>query len=113
MTDPAAQAHPGTSTNATTATTSGPDVEPAPRLYVVYLGGDVVPGRMGEDHEVVLVAAGSVKEARRRAKRKWNGVGRPHVDAIAEVHRVDGHTVELVPGGPEGDGIVVDPTYVP
>lgn len=84
-----------------------------PGLYVVYLGGDVVPGRMGEDHEVVLVAAATVKEARRRAKAKWSGVGRPHVDAIAEVHRVDGHDVRLEPGGPDGDEIVVDPTYVP
>ena len=27
------------------------------KLYVVYLGGDLMPGRMGEDHEVVVVAA--------------------------------------------------------
>ena len=83
------------------------------RLYVVYLGGDVVAGRMGEDHEVVLVAATSVKEARRRAKRKWRGVGRPHVDALAVVNRIDGHHVRLEAGDEDGDEIEVDPTYVP
>ncbi len=84
-----------------------------PRLHVVYLGGDVVAGRMGEDHEVVLVAATSVKEARRLAKRKWKGAGRPHVDALAIVHRVDGHHVRLEAGEADGDEIEVDPTYVP
>ena len=83
------------------------------RLYVVYLGGDVAPGRMGEDHEVVLVAAPDPKAARRRARAKWTGVGRPHVDALAEVHRVDGHEVRMEPGAPAGDEIVVDPRYVP
>jgi len=82
-------------------------------LYVVYLGGDVGPGRMGEDHEVVLVAAADVKDARRRAKAKWTGAGRAHVDAIAEVHRVDGHDVSLVATATEGDDIEVDPRYVP
>ncbi len=84
-----------------------------PRLYVVYLGGEVVTGRMGEDHEVVLVAATTVKEARRLAKRKWKGVGRAHVDALAVVHRIDGHQVRLDPGDDDGDDIEVDPTYVP
>jgi hypothetical protein len=86
---------------------------PDARLFVVYLGGDVAPGRMGEDHEVVLVVAQSPKEARRRARSKWSGTGRAHVDALAEVRRIDGHTVRLVADGPDGDEIDLDPTYVP
>jgi hypothetical protein len=95
------------------STSADTPTDARPHLYVVYLGGDVVAGRMGEDHEVVLVAAGTVKEARRLAKRKWRGVGRPHVDALAVVHRIDGHEVRLEAGGEDGDEIEVDPTYVP
>jgi hypothetical protein len=96
------------------ATPTEPDPDDVePRLYVVYLGGEVVAGRMGEDHEVVLVAATTVKEARRLAKRKWKGVGRAHVDALAVVHRIDGHDVRLEAADADGDEIEVDPTYVP
>ena len=81
-------------------------------LYVVYLGGDVAPGRMGEDHEVVLVAAPDPKAARTRARAKWTGVGKCHVDALAEVRAIDGQHIRLEPGA-DGDDIEVDPSYVP
>src|SRR5688572_16160000 len=86
-----------------------PEPHPRTHLFVVYLGGDVAAGRMGEDHEVVLVAATDPRAARRRAKAKWAGTGRPHVDALARVDRVDGHVVHLEPAPVEGDDIVVDP----
>ena len=47
-----------------------------PQLYAVYLGGDPAPGRLTEDHEVVLVVADDVAEARRRARAKW-GASQP------------------------------------
>ena len=65
------------------------------RLYAVYLGGDPAPGRLTEDHEAVLVVAGDVPEARRRARAKWAGASRPHVDAVRVVDVVDGYAVSL------------------
>ncbi|MGO8827038.1 MAG: DUF1543 domain-containing protein [Acidimicrobiales bacterium] len=71
-------------------------------LYAAYLGGELGPGRMGEDHEVVFVVADDERSARRAAKAKWGGEGRPHVDALTRVERIDGFAVGLTPGG-EGD----------
>jgi hypothetical protein len=81
-------------------------------LYVVYLGGRLEPGRMGEDHEVVLVAADSLAAARSAAKKKWRGSGRAHVDAVARVAVLDGHRVTLTPTD-EPDRIETDDTYTP
>jgi hypothetical protein len=81
-------------------------------LYVVYLGGDLVPGRLGEDHEVVLVVSDSLKAARSAAKRKWQGSGRAHVDAVARVEVLDGHRVSLTPTD-EADRVETDRTYSP
>jgi Domain of Unknown Function (DUF1543) len=69
------------------------------RLYAVVLGGSLRPGRLGEDHETVFVVAADEAEAKRRAKARWAGVGRPHLDAIACLEVVDGYRVELVPTG--------------
>jgi hypothetical protein len=80
------------------------------KLYVVYLGGDLVPGRMGEDHEVVVVAAADATAARAQAKARWRGTGRAHVDALQHIERVDGYDVMLQPG-PPGDVITTDATY--
>lgn len=84
----------------------------SPSLYVVYLGGDLVEGRMGEDHEVVVVVGDDVKDARRRAKAKWQGHGNAHVDAVQRIDRVDGYDLALQPGA-AGDHIVHDPAYDP
>ena len=81
-------------------------------LYVVYLGGHLAPGRLGEDHEVVLVAADSPHDARKAAKRKWRGSQRAHVDAVARVGVVDGHRVTLTHTG-EPDELDTDDTYSP
>lgn len=67
------------------------------RLYVVYLGGDQPPGRLGEDHEVVLVVASDVKEARRAARAKWSGHSSGHVDAVQTIDVVDGFEIQLLP----------------
>jgi Domain of Unknown Function (DUF1543) len=82
------------------------------RLYVVYLGGELVPGRMGEDHEVVVVAAEDAAGARSQAKARWRGNGRAHIDALQRIERIDGYDVILQPG-PPGDLIAIDPTYEP
>ena len=84
----------------------------APRLYAVYLGGDLVPGRMGEDHEVVFVVASDVEQARQNAKLKWRGHERAHIDAVRELDTIDGFAVRLEPtAAPENPRI--DSTYVP
>lgn len=83
-----------------------------PTLYAVYLGGDPTPGRLSEDHEVVVVVAGDVASARRQARAKWAGVGRPHVDAVAALDVVDGYAVELRPTDRSGR-VELDLTYEP
>lgn len=83
-----------------------------PRLYAVYLGGDPAPGRLTEDHEVVLVVAGNLAEARRRARAKWGGTTRPHVDAVRLVDVVDGFAVTLDPTN-RLESVDVDLTYEP
>ncbi len=64
-------------------------------LFAAYLGGELGPGRMGEDHEVVFVVAGDVASARQAAKSKWGGDGRPHVDALTRIDMIDGYVVNL------------------
>lgn len=81
-------------------------------LYVVYLGGDPVAGRLGEDHEVVVVAARGMSEARRVAKSKWTGAGRPHIDAVRVVDVVDGYRVALEPTT-DDERPVIDMAYEP
>lgn len=82
------------------------------KLFVVYLGGKVAEGRMGEDHEVVVVVAEGVSDARKRAKAKWRGIGDPHVDAVQELDTVDSHKVCLIHVIGE-DHAPVDATWVP
>ena len=84
----------------------------SPQLYAVYLGGDPAPGRLSEDHEVVLVVASDLGEARRRARAKWGATTRPHVDAVRLVDVVDGFAVSLsATDRPESSA--VDLTYEP
>jgi hypothetical protein len=80
------------------------------QLFVVYLGGDPSPGRLSEDHEVVLVVASDVHEARRGARAKWGGTTRPHVDAVMTVAAVDGYRVHLERTG-EGESADIDTTF--
>jgi len=87
-------------------------VTDVPRLYAVYLGGDPAPGRLTEDHEVVLVVAGDLAEARRRARAKWGGTTRAHVDAVKLVDVVDGFAVTLDPTN-RLESVEVDLTYEP
>ena len=58
-------------------------------LYAASLGGELTPGRLGEDHEVVLVVAPDMVAARSAAKTKWGGRGRPHVDALTRLDAID------------------------
>jgi Domain of Unknown Function (DUF1543) len=64
-------------------------------LFAAYLGGELAPGRMGEDHEVVFVVADDVPSARQAAKAKWRGDGRPHLDALTRIDMIDGYAVSL------------------
>jgi hypothetical protein len=68
-------------------------------LFAAFLGGELAPGRMGEDHEVVFVVAEDMAEARRAAKAKWGGDGRAHVDALTRLDMIDGYAVGLAPEG--------------
>jgi len=76
-------------------------------LYAAYLGGAPPPGRMSEDHEVVFVVAADALDAKRRAKEKWHGEGRGHVDAVQRIDAVDGYVVALGPGD-VGDRLTLD-----
>ena len=64
-------------------------------LFAAFLGGELGPGRMGEDHEVVFVVAEDMLAARRAAKAKWGGDGRPHVDALTRLDMIDGFAITL------------------
>jgi len=86
--------------------------ETSPQLFAVYLGGDPAPGRLSEDHAVVLVVAGDVRGARAAARAKWGGSTRPHVDAVRLVDIVDGYAVTLEPTGHE-EVALIDTTYEP
>jgi Domain of Unknown Function (DUF1543) len=81
-------------------------------LYAVYLGGDLAPGRMGEDHEVVFVVGDDVRDAKRRAKVKWGGTSRPHIDAVRRLEAIDGYAIGLEQVG-GGDQTELDTTYDP
>jgi hypothetical protein len=71
-------------------------------LFAAFLGGELSPGRIGEDHEVVYVVAEDELSARRAAKTKWGGDGRPHVDALTRLDMIDGYGIALTERG-EGD----------
>lgn len=64
-------------------------------LFAAFLGGELGPGRMGEDHEVVFVVAEDTLSARRAAAAKWGGDGRAHVDALTRIDMIDGYAVDL------------------
>lgn len=68
-------------------------------LYVAFLGGSLGEGRMGEDHEVVTIVAEDRADANTKAKAKWRGPGRSHVDALQRIDMVDGFRVDLAPAG--------------
>ena len=72
-------------------------------LYVAFLGGQLEAGRVGEGHEVVLVVADSLKEAKTKAKAKWGGHGRGHIDAVQRIDQIDGFALTLTPGDEPGD----------
>jgi hypothetical protein len=71
-------------------------------LFAAYLGGELGPGRVGEDHEVVFVVAEDELTARRAAKAKWGGGGKAHVDALTRLDMVDGYGIDVTRRG-EGD----------
>ncbi len=68
-------------------------------LFAAFLGGELTPGRMGEDHEVVFVVADDMISARRAAKAKWGGDGRAHVDALTRIDMIDGYVIGLQEAG--------------
>jgi hypothetical protein len=76
-------------------------------LYAAFLGGPLADGRMGEGHEVVMVVAEDLNDAKAKAKAKWSGVGRGHVDALLRVEVVDGFEITLAGVG-SGDRVVLD-----
>ena len=76
-------------------------------LFAAYLGGPLTDGRMGEDHEVVLVAAADRADAEARAVAKWQGTPPGHLDALERIVRIDGYDVTLTPAA-GGDGAAGD-----
>jgi hypothetical protein len=63
--------------------------------------------RMGEGHEVVLVVAEDLGQAKSMAKAKWSGAGRGHLDAVRQIDMVDGFEVSLAKVG-TGDSMPLD-----
>src|ERR1035441_2414636 len=59
-------------------------------------------GQDGGGHEGGTGAARGPRDAKTRAKAKWSGSGRGHVDALQRIDRVDGFEVSLTRTG-EGD----------
>ncbi len=87
-----------------------------PKLFVVFLGGKLQDGRVGEDHEVVPVVAEDSHDARVRARKKWKGLDQKsvHIDSMMELSSVDGHDVSLNRvGNEEENDIRVESSYVP
>jgi len=76
-------------------------------LYVAFLGGPMDGERMGEGHEVVLVVAEDLGQAKSMAKAKWSGAGRGHLDAVRQIDMVDGFEVSLAKVG-TGDSMPLD-----
>ena len=76
-------------------------------LYAAFLGGPLAGGRMGEGHEVVLVVAEDLNDAKAQARSKWSGAGRGHVDALQRIEMVDGYEVSLARTG-TGDRLTMD-----
>jgi hypothetical protein len=76
-------------------------------LFAAFRGGPLPHGRMGEGHEVVLVVAADLQEAKTKAKAKWGGGGRGHVDALQRIDMVDGFEVLLTEAG-TGDRLRTD-----
>jgi hypothetical protein len=76
-------------------------------LYAAFLGGPLADGRMGEGHEVVMVVAEDLKQAKSRARAKWTGVGRGHVDAVQQIDMVDGFEITLAQAG-TGDRLTLE-----
>jgi hypothetical protein len=70
-------------------------------LWAVFLGGKNARARLGEDHEVVFVAARDAAEAKTKGKAKWSGEIKKgvHVDSLAQIDRVDGYTIRVDPEG--------------
>jgi hypothetical protein len=75
-------------------------------LYAAFLGGPMSDGRMGEGHEIVMVVASDLVEAKAQARAKWSGAGRGHVDALQQIDMVDGFEVSLTPAG-QGDRLEI------
>jgi hypothetical protein len=62
---------------------------------------------MGEDHEMVMVVADDLQQAKTLATTKWSGAGRGHVDAVQQIDMVDGYEVSLAQTG-TGDRLTLD-----
>ena len=86
-----------------------------PKLFVVFLGGKLKDGRMGEDHEVVVVVAEDSNDAKMKARKKWKGSDQEsvHIDSIMELSSVGGYVVSLSRIEDEEDDICINSSYVP
>jgi hypothetical protein len=53
------------------------------------------------------VVAEDLKQAKSRARAKWTGVGRGHVDAVQQIDMVDGFEITLAKAG-TGDRLTLE-----
>jgi len=79
-------------------------------LYAVLLGGKLRENHLMEDHHLVFVVANSEKEARVKAKRKWQA-SEIHVDGTQLIKKVDGFIINLEEDGSQGSSFKINPNY--
>ena len=66
-----------------------------PKLYEVYLGGEPPKDSIVEPHELVWVVAFTEKQAKQKAKLKWLGHSKVHIDGIKQLSIIDGYNINL------------------
>jgi hypothetical protein len=80
-------------------------------LYAVLLGGKLRENHLMEDHHLVFVVAENEKDARTKAKKKWQDAETVHVDGTQLIEKVDGYQVVLERSESDESSFIIDPDY--
>ena len=65
-------------------------------------------GRIGEDHEAVMVVASGQMGAMSKGRAKWKGVGKAHVDRVVKLEMVGGYNISLVSNYQDSQDIILE-----
>ncbi len=80
------------------------------KLFAVLLGGKIRKNNLMEDHHLVFVVANNEKEARKRAKLKWDAE-EIHIDGTQLIKSVDGYNIKLEKTKTQEDDFSINPDY--